>query len=106
MAATARMSIGSAFGAITNAADSVASIFGTTNKAIGMLDTFVSDAAKHQKMRSAANTGDFKRKLEQDKAMEDTQRKKTIREFIGNDQQIASDFQESLTHYKELLKDF
>lgn len=106
MAATARMSIGSAFGAITNAAESVASVFGTTTKAIGMLDTFVSDAAKNQKLRSVANTADFKKKLEQDKAMENTVRIKQVREFCGQDLQIAKDYQESLDYYKDLLKDF
>ncbi len=90
--ATARLTVGSIFGAVNNAATSVASIFDTATKAIDMGNKYVSDASDKQRIRSTIDMHDFKEVLVEQKSMEETLRKKTILDFTNQSPENAELF--------------
>ena len=68
--ATARMSIGSVFGAIGQTATTLTSTLETVNHAVGMANEAVSNMAIQQKLRSKADNASFKTTLANEKAQE------------------------------------
>lgn len=100
---TARMTVGSLFGAVNSAATSVGSVFDTTNRAIGMANKFVTDMADKQDIRSIVDMHDFKEKLTEEKSMEETLRKKTISEFCKAEPENKEMFETAYNRISALL---
>lgn len=105
MAATARMTLGSILGTATDAAQSVSAVFNTATKAINMGNKFVSDAAEKQSIRSTLDMHDFTMKLAEEKAMEETLRKKTILDFTKQSTENEQLFETAYNRINQLLED-
>lgn len=104
MAANSRMTLGAVLGTVTTAANTLSSTFDAANKGIGMLNTFVSDAADNQRLRSIANKERFTEQLIEDMAMEDTVRALKIDDFVSQSTQHKSHFEERYSVYESLLR--
>lgn len=102
--ATARLTLGSVLGTINSAATSVSSVFDTTTKAINMANKYVSDAADKQRIRSIVDMHDFTEKLSEEKAMEETLRKKTILEFTSQSKDNEELFNSAYNRIKDLIE--
>ena len=72
--ATARMTIGSLFGAATTAANAVSGIIGTAANAVGMLDTYVGTHVRQQQTSMELEADDFEEKILERISMERTER--------------------------------
>lgn len=101
--ATARLTLGSVFGTINSAATSVSSVFDTATKGINMANKFVTDASEKQNIRSIVDMHDFTEKLTEEKAMEETLRKKAILDFTNQSQDNKDLFEAGYNRIKELL---
>lgn len=102
--ANARITLGSLFGAINSAATSVSSVFDTTTKGINMANKYVSDAAEKQHIRSVVDMHDYAERLAEEKAMEETLRKKEIIEFTKVSDENHQLFNESYNRIKSLIE--
>ncbi|MFP3645156.1 hypothetical protein [Paraburkholderia sp. SIMBA_054] len=80
--ATARMTIGTVFDTVSNAAVAASTVLGSGIKAVNMLDKYVSDAAEKQEIRSLVDMESFETRLQEEVAMEDTQRHIKLKEFM------------------------
>lgn len=103
MSANARMTLGAALGTVTTAANTLSATFDAANKGIGMINTFVSDAAENQRLRSIANKERFTEQLIEDFAMEDALRAIKIDDFCA-DADKKRHFEERYYVYEALLR--
>jgi hypothetical protein len=87
--ATARMTIGTVFDTVSNAAVAASTILGSGIKAVNMLDKYVGDAAEKQAIRSLVDMESFETRLQEEVAMEDTQRHLKLKEFLGKSAEHA-----------------
>lgn len=101
--ATARLTLGSVLGTVESAATSISSVFDTATKGINMANKYVSDASKKQNIRSIVDMHDFQNKLAEEKAMEETLRKKTILEFTNQSEENKNLFENAFNRINELL---
>ena len=101
--ATARMTVGSVFGAVSTAAGAVGSAFNTTAKGVIALDNYMDKVLTQQKYRSAVDLADFKTRIADEKAMEETQRRKQILEFTAQSQENADLFKTAHDRYMAVL---
>lgn len=92
--ASARLTIGALFGAVTTAANSVTSLLDVTTQGVGMVSTFVGDAATKQSIRSVVDMHGFEAALQEEKAQEMSARQLEIIKFVN----ISEDHQ---TLYKK-----
>lgn len=102
--ANTRMTLGAVLGSVQEAATSVSATFNTVTKGVNMLNRYVSDAAEKQQVRSVIDMHDFKEKLVEEKAMEETMRKKQILEFTNQSEINKELYQASYNRLQELLK--
>lgn len=100
--ASIRMTAGTLLGTVNEAATTVADTFGTATKAVGMLNRYVTDMADKQTIRSKLEMHEFTTKLVEEKAMEETIRKKNIQEFC-KDKDNAALYSASYDRLLEIL---
>lgn len=79
--ATARLTVGAIFGAISTAALSITSVLDATTDGVGMIHTFVNDAATKQSIRSVVDMDGFESALQDEQAQIMTSRQLGILEF-------------------------
>lgn len=102
--ATARMTVGTVFETVSNAAVAVSTVLGTGIKAVNMLDTYVSDASKKQNLRSIIEMEQFEVKLVEEVAMEDTQRHLKIQEFCSQSTEQGNLYKSNFDRLQKLLE--
>lgn len=98
-----RMTFGAVLSTVSDAATSVSTVLNTATKSVGMLDTFVTNAATKQKVRSIIDMETFKERLIEEVSMEDTVRQLKVIEFC-NTEQIKNLFDENQKRLSALLK--
>ena len=101
--ATARVTFGSLLGAVNDATSVLSSSFNTITKSINMANKYVTDAAEKQSIRSIVDMHDFETKLQEEKAMEETLRKKQIVEFTNESEINKELFENAYNRIGELL---
>lgn len=87
---TSRVTLGAVLGTVAAAASTVSSVFETADKAVGMANTYVSDAATKQQIRSKLGMSGFAEQTMEDMALEEASRKRKIIDLIKDpiDQQL------------------
>jgi hypothetical protein len=78
---SARQTVGTVFGTINTAAETVSTVLNTATKSVGMLDRFVSDASEKQIIRSVVDMDDFERMLLEEKSAEQAGRTVQVATF-------------------------
>lgn len=81
MSATTRMTFGTILGTVQDAATTVGTTFQTATTAVGMLHTYVEDAALKQQIRSVAERDSFGVQVAEELAMAEVVRKDEVRKF-------------------------
>lgn len=81
--ASARLTVGALFGAVTTAANSVTALLDVTTDGVGMISTFVGDAATKQSLRSLVDMHGFEAALQEEKAQEMSVRQMDILKFVN-----------------------
>ena len=81
--ATARMTIGALFGTVTNAAGAVSSTIDAVSAGVGMLETFVDNAALQQRKRMAADIVDLDQRIAVEKGEQMAQREVDTLKFCS-----------------------
>lgn len=98
--ANARLAIGSLFGAVVAVADTTTGTLNTVSKSVGMLETFVDDAARDQKDRSAANAEMSMQKISEDLALEMSEREQMVLKYTSQSAAHAESFK---SNYDRIL---
>lgn len=100
---TATGTLGSILGTVTTAATTVTRTLDAASNSVGMLNAFVSKAAREQSIAYAAETHNFKRKLSDRLSAEEATRRKGINELCSDP--IFKDlFLEAQKEIDEVLK--
>lgn len=81
--ATTRMTVGSLLGAVNEAATAVSSTFTAATRGIGMLNTYVTEAAENQRERTIVNRDQFRHRLIEEASMQEAQRRVAVLDFIN-----------------------
>lgn len=95
MTATTRMTFGTVLGTVQDAATTVATTFQTANTAVGMLHSYVQDAALKQQIRSVAERDSFGIQVAEELAMAEAVRKDEVRKFCENSATRQNDYNEA-----------
>ena len=85
MSATTRMTFGTILGTVQDAATTVATTFQTATTAVGMLHTYVEDAALKQQIRSVAERDSFGVQVAEELSMAEAVRKDEVRKFCNTE---------------------
>lgn len=104
MTATTRMTIGSILGTVQNAATAVSTTLETATVSVGMLHTYVSDAAHKQQIRSVAERDSFGVQVAEELAMAEAVRKDEVRKFCNTETRQA-DYNEAYTRIFAKISD-
>ncbi|MDR5839337.1 hypothetical protein [Caballeronia sp. LZ034LL] len=81
--ASARMTLGTIFGTVSDTAVAVSTTLGAVTQGVEMLDNYVKEAVYKQQQRSIAEMSSFNEKLMEELAQEDTVRQIAVQEFMG-----------------------
>lgn len=103
--ATARMTIGTVLATVSDAANAVSTVLGATTKAVGMLDQYVSDAANKQQIRSIVDMESFETRLQEEVAIEDTERQVQLIKFKDQSKDHTELFEKNFDRIGKLLQD-
>ena len=99
-----RFTLGSVMNTVTDTANAASTTINVAVKGIGMLDTFVTDLAKQQQVRSVINMANFEQQIIEDTAMEMTQRQEKIAEYINKDVGTKEAYESNHQKLSALLK--
>lgn len=102
-AATSRVTLGAILGTITTTAHTITSTFDAANKSVGMLNKLVSDASDRQNVRSKLDSAIFKATLHQDKAIELTESRRRIDDYIGQSERHRSLYETAFNELATVL---
>lgn len=102
--ATARLTFGSVLGTVNTAATTLTSTISAAGKAIGMIDTYVSEAAEKQGIRSLADMETYVDQLISEKSEESATRKLAVLEFCGKSPVHKSLYEEAFNRYSSILR--
>lgn len=100
---TARMTFGTVLSTVSASAQAITTTVNVATKAVGMLDTYVSDAAEKQALRSLVDMEQFEVRLQEEISMEDTERQLKIDEFIGQSNRHQELYQANFDRIGQLL---
>lgn len=101
---TAKFTIGAIFGAVTNTADTIGNTLGTVNTAVNMANAYISNAAAKQRLDNNVDLATYTDKLEENVAMEETERRVKIIEFTSKSDQHAKLYQDALDRIKKITR--
>lgn len=101
---TAKFTIGAIFGAVTNTADTIGNTLGTVNTAVNMANAYISNAAAKQRLDNNVDLATYTDKLEENVAMEETERRVKIIEFTSKSAQHAELYQAALDRIKLITR--
>lgn len=90
-------------GTVTTAAVTISNTISTANRAVGMLNTIVNDAADNQQLRSIANKAAFKENLIRQMARQQTEMDISDLEFAKKSPEHNSLYKANLEKYSALL---
>lgn len=79
---TSRVTLGAVLGTVAAAASTVSSVFETADKAVGMANTYVTDAATKQQIRSKLGMSGFAEQTIEEMALDEAARKRRIKDLI------------------------
>ena len=85
MSATTRMTFGTILGTVQDAATTVTTALQTATTAVGMLHTYVEDAALMQQIRSVAERDSFGIQVAEELSMAEAVRKDEVRKFCNTE---------------------
>ena len=100
--ANTRITLGAVLGSVQEAASATTATLNSVTKGVGMLNTFITAQAEKQRVSTALDMEDFRKKLLQEKAMEDADRKKAVREYCS-DPENKSAYEESYNRLSAIL---
>ncbi|AWN06267.1 hypothetical protein [Erwinia phage phiEaP8] len=83
---TTRLTFGAALSTVTDTLNVVSTVANVATKSVGMLDTFVTQAAKDQQIRMKLNSASKIETMIEETALADTERQKKILSFCADEQ--------------------
>lgn len=101
---TAKFTIGAILSAVTNTADTLGNTLGTVNTAVNMANAYVSTAAAKQKIDNEVDIATYTDKLEENVAMEETERRIKIMEFTDKSPKHEALYQSALERVRAITR--
>lgn len=101
---TTRMTLGSVLNTVQTTASTVTNVLDTANAAIGMVSSYVEQAATHQKQRQIADNESFLVNLINEKAIEDSNALLAVDKFISQSTRHKELFASRHDAYTALLR--
>lgn len=102
--ANSRMTFGSILGAVQTSAVTITSTLDAANNAVGMLNRYVSDAAKRQDVRSKLDNAIFEKTLHQEKAQELAESRLAVLQYTKTSKDHEQHYQSAYDELATLLK--
>lgn len=100
--ATSRITLGAVLGTVQEAAAATTTTLNSVTQGVGMLNRFIAKHSEEQRVTYALDMEDFRKKLLQEKSMEDAERKKVVREYC-KDPENKSAYEESYNRLSAIL---
>lgn len=101
---TSRITFGAVLSTIQSTANAATSLVDTANAGIGMLSSFVAEAADNQRVRQIADREDFLESLIREKSMERSASTLKIAKFMAQSEEHAEAYTAAYNRYSELLR--
>ncbi len=103
--AQARVALASVLGTVDSVATSIGRTFDTVTTGVNMVHALAANAAKHQKLRHAAEESSFEERLKEEISLIDTQRQLEIRQFMAQSVEHAELFQSNFDRIQKAIDD-
>lgn len=103
--ASTRMSLSAVLGSVHSAATTVTGALDAASAGIGMLNSFVTQAADNQRIRQIADKEDFVENLISEKAMQRTEMLAKVDKFKSKSQGHAQAYDAAYARFTQLLRD-
>lgn len=101
--ASARLTVGALLGAVTTAANTITTSLDTITDGVGMINTFVNDAATKQSIRSVVDMEGFESALQEEKSQEMTARQLSVLQFCNQSPDHARLYQANYDRIGQIL---
>ena len=101
---TTRLTFGTALAAVNDTVTVISKTANVVTRSVSMLDAYVEDAANTQRMRIAYNRSSLNERLKEEANMADTQRQLKIAEFLKNNPEAATFWNENQKRLEEVEK--
>lgn len=101
--ASARSTLGNLLGVINNTATTAIGVVNAASMGVGMMEVSIAQAATAQKVRVALNTASMVKRVSEERAQEDAERKITIDQFRGRSEKHAEYYDEALASYSAVI---
>lgn len=101
--ATSRITLGAVLGSVQEAAAATTTTLNSVTQGVGMLNRFIAKHSEEQRVSYALDMEDFRKKLLDQKAMEDAERKKVVREYCKDPENRAA-YEESYNRLSAVLE--
>lgn len=103
--ATARVALSSVLSTVDSAATAVSQTFNTITTGVDMVHALAANAAKHQKLRHAAEDSSFEAALAEEISMIDTTRQLEIIQFMNQSNDHKEIFTSNLNRIQKAIED-
>lgn len=103
--ATARMTLGSVFGMVTNTANALGDLAGTLGDGVGMINKFVADASIDQRDRSILHRKTFRSTILEEARMETAVREAEVVKFCDESALNKALYDKSVAYLPESIFD-
>lgn len=101
--ATARSTVGSIFGSVGKAADTITATLDAASTGIGMVNAYVNEQAESQRIRILIDKERNATRLIEEAALEEAQRADKIRSLISKSASFEADYNSSVAKFAALL---
>ena len=101
--ATARSTVGSLFGSVAKAADTLTATLDAASEGVGMINAYIADQADAQRIRIIVDKKRRATQIIEEAALEEAQRAEKIRSQIAKSPEFEKDFNDSLATFHALV---
>ena len=103
--ATARSTVGSLFGSVSKAADTLTASLDAVTTGVGMINAYVTEQAESQRIRILIDKERNATRLIEEAALEEAQRADKIRSLINKSKEFEKDYNDSVAKFAALLNE-
>lgn len=101
---TSRMTFGAILSTVQTTANTLTNTLAAANTGVGMLTSFVEEAAQDQQLRNVANREVFLEDLIREKTQERATANIAVEKFIGQSPAHAKHYESAYTMFSQLLR--
>lgn len=101
---SSRLTFGAMLSTVTTTANTVTATLEAVNQGVGMLTSYVGNAAEHQKLRQLADNETFVEELIREKSFEETQSTLRVSKFISQSDEHHSAYEKAYNKFNAILR--